>query len=172
MSIPAINPAVATPGVTPAQPARPVDSGTMDEHLARALNAHPEPEKPSGSGTAALSPEPVDHGSHISAKASPEGPGSVLGPDVAVPGRQTEQSLDKDMPVGESKLREALGAVAEQQRRLDEAIELARSGKTFSPQELLSLQARTHRLAFDLNLVSKVAEHISSGMKRTLETQL
>jgi hypothetical protein len=58
------------------------------------------------------------------------------------------------------------------QRDLDRIIQAVASGKRFSNAELLSLQASMYRYTQELELVSKVVEKGTSGLKDVLKTQV
>jgi hypothetical protein len=58
------------------------------------------------------------------------------------------------------------------QRRLDEIIAQARSGKTFRPRELLAMQAEVYRISEELALVNKVVAEGVSGVKRLWNLQV
>jgi hypothetical protein len=58
------------------------------------------------------------------------------------------------------------------QARLDRVFELARSGKTFTPAELLGLQAQVYEASQQLDLASRVVEKATSGVKQVLQTQV
>jgi hypothetical protein len=58
------------------------------------------------------------------------------------------------------------------QRRLDHVLELAQQGKSFTPAELLSLQAQVYRSSQELDLAGKVLDKASGGLKQVLQTQL
>lgn len=49
---------------------------------------------------------------------------------------------------------------------------MAESGRTFSPAELLAMQAYTYRASQELELAGKVVEKATSGLKQVLQTQL
>lgn len=65
-----------------------------------------------------------------------------------------------------------LRGVAEGQREMDRIIRLARSGRSFSPAELLGFQARIYRLSQELDLASKLVEKATSGVKQAMSTQV
>ncbi|MBI3183617.1 MAG: hypothetical protein HYZ28_15880 [Myxococcales bacterium] len=67
---------------------------------------------------------------------------------------------------------EAFDRVAAAQRRIDKVLELAQSGKTFTPAELLAMQAQVYRSSQELDLAGKVVEKATSGVKQVLQTQL
>ncbi len=57
-------------------------------------------------------------------------------------------------------------------RRLDQIIELARKGKSFTPQQLLALQAEMYSLAEQFSLATKAVEQVGSSMKRLWQMQV
>jgi hypothetical protein len=65
-----------------------------------------------------------------------------------------------------------LQGVAEGQREMDRIIRLARSGRSFTPAELLGFQARIYRLSQELDLASKLVEKATSGVKQAMSTQV
>jgi hypothetical protein len=69
-------------------------------------------------------------------------------------------------------LTRALGALGDSQERMQKIVELALSGRQFSPQELLALQAGVYRFSQELELAGKVVEKVTSGVKQTLSTQV
>lgn len=62
--------------------------------------------------------------------------------------------------------------VAAAQKRMDAVLELAQSGKSFSPAELLSLQTQMYRASQELDLAGKVIEKATGGVKQILQTQV
>ena len=66
----------------------------------------------------------------------------------------------------------AVDQVAQAQHRLDRVLALAQSGKTFSPAELLGLQAQVYGASQELDLAGKVVEKATSGVKQILQTQI
>ncbi|MCA2981417.1 MAG: ATP-dependent helicase HrpB [Myxococcaceae bacterium] len=65
-----------------------------------------------------------------------------------------------------------LEQVTQAQARMDQILALAESGKSFSPAELLSLQAHVYRASQELDLAGKVVEKATSGVKQVLQTQV
>ena len=55
---------------------------------------------------------------------------------------------------------------------MDHILELAESGRTFSPTELLALQAHVYRASQELDLAGKVVEKATGGVKQVLQTQV
>jgi len=62
--------------------------------------------------------------------------------------------------------------VAAAQKRMDAVLELAQSGKSFTPAELLSLQTQMYRASQELDLAGKVVEKATNGVKQVLQTQV
>ena len=65
-----------------------------------------------------------------------------------------------------------LGSVINSGTKINKIIELATSGKTFSPTELLAIQAGVYKFSQELELTSKVVEKATDGVKQTLQTQV
>jgi hypothetical protein len=63
-------------------------------------------------------------------------------------------------------------ALEQGQRDLDRIIQEASSGKPFSNAELLSLQASMYRYTQELDLVSRVVEKATTGLKDVVKTQV
>lgn len=65
-----------------------------------------------------------------------------------------------------------LSSVVEAQKRMEHVLRLAQSGKSFSPAELLALQANVYSASQELDLAGKVVDKATSGLKQVLQTQL
>ncbi len=65
-----------------------------------------------------------------------------------------------------------LGRVAAAQARMDRILALAASGRTFSPAELLLLQAGVAEASQTVDLAGKVLDRVSGGVKTLLQTQV
>jgi len=65
-----------------------------------------------------------------------------------------------------------LARVATAQARMDRILALAASGRTFSPAELLSLQAGVAEASQTVDLAGKVLDRVSGGVKTLLQTQV
>ncbi|PTL78404.1 ATP-dependent helicase HrpB [Vitiosangium sp. GDMCC 1.1324] len=65
-----------------------------------------------------------------------------------------------------------LDRVSEAQKRMDHILALAESGRSFSPNELLALQAQVYRSSQELDLAGKVVEKATGGVKQVLQTQV
>jgi hypothetical protein len=56
--------------------------------------------------------------------------------------------------------------------RLDGMLAEARRGRTFSPQELLCLQADAHRFAQSVELTARAVEHGVQGLRQAVQSQV
>ncbi|MEI7706372.1 MAG: hypothetical protein WCK73_17440 [Deltaproteobacteria bacterium] len=56
--------------------------------------------------------------------------------------------------------------------RLDDMLSQARRGRTFSPQELLCLQADSHRFAQTVEFSARAVEHGVQGLRQALNAQV
>jgi len=65
-----------------------------------------------------------------------------------------------------------LARVAAAQARMDRILALAATGRTFSPAELLSLQAGVAEASQTVDLAGKVLDRVSGGVKTLLQTQV
>ncbi len=67
---------------------------------------------------------------------------------------------------------QAMDRVNQAQKRLDHILELAESGRTFTPAELLAFQAHVYAASQQLDLAGKVVEKATGGIKQVLQTQI
>jgi hypothetical protein len=65
-----------------------------------------------------------------------------------------------------------LGRIEGARARLDALLSEARRGRSFSPAELLCLQADAHRLAQAVELAARAAEHGVQGVKQAVHLQV
>ncbi len=65
-----------------------------------------------------------------------------------------------------------LEAVDRARARLDAVLAAARSGRTFTAQELLGLQAEAYRTAQTIDLAAKLAEQGAQAVRQALATQV
>lgn len=65
-----------------------------------------------------------------------------------------------------------LDQVTQAQKRLDHVLQLAHAGKSFTPAELIAMQAHVYRASQELDLAGKVVEKATGGVKQVLQTQL
>ncbi|MGA8892368.1 MAG: hypothetical protein WB493_12415 [Anaeromyxobacteraceae bacterium] len=66
----------------------------------------------------------------------------------------------------------ALRDIETARARIDLLLEQARRGRTFSPQELLCLQADSHRFAQAVELAARTVEHGVQGLRQALQSQV
>ena len=112
----------------------------------------------------------------------PIGPTSASAPAsaalVGAPTRATFGSVLRaqgGVPAGPSFRQVARAAVADVERareRLDAVLAAARRGRTFTPQELLALQADAYRYSQIVEVASKVVEQGAQSVKQAVNTQV
>jgi hypothetical protein len=72
----------------------------------------------------------------------------------------------------QSKLGDMLQKLIGGQDKMTQIMNMASSGRQFSPAELLAMQAGVYRFSQELELTSKVVEKATSGIKQTMNTQV
>jgi hypothetical protein len=72
----------------------------------------------------------------------------------------------------QSKLGDMLQKLIGGQDKMTQIMNMATSGRQFSPAELLAMQAGVYRFSQELELTSKVVEKATSGIKQTMNTQV
>ena len=72
----------------------------------------------------------------------------------------------------QSKLGDMLQKLIGGQDKMTQIMNMATSGRQFSPAELLAMQAGVYRFSQELELTSKVIEKATSGIKQTMNTQV
>lgn len=77
-----------------------------------------------------------------------------------------------DVQKGGSMIQDMVASMEKSQVGLDKLINGGMTGKTFTNQEMLSLQAGMYKYSQELDLTSKVVEKATSGLKDTLKTQV
>jgi hypothetical protein len=73
---------------------------------------------------------------------------------------------------GPAHLRRALVSLVEGERRMDGVIRAALSGRDFSPQELIAIQATVLRHSQEIEVVSRLLDRLTGAVKSTLQTQV
>jgi chemotaxis protein histidine kinase CheA len=58
------------------------------------------------------------------------------------------------------------------QNKMDDIMKMATSGRQFSPQQMIALQAGVYRFSQELELTSKVIEKTTGSIKQTMNTQI
>jgi exonuclease VII small subunit len=71
-----------------------------------------------------------------------------------------------------SSLQQVVNRIKDGQNRLNNLIKESTSGKTYSPQEMLGLQAEISAITTDIQLCSKVVEQGVAGVKQMLQMQV
>ncbi len=69
-------------------------------------------------------------------------------------------------------VRDALVAAVRGEAQLDSLIAAAQQGRTFSPSELLAMQATVFRYSHMVDVVSRATDRLVGGVKQTLTTQV
>ncbi len=87
---------------------------------------------------------------------------------------QTDQLYQKKLseaqqPEGLQKLMHELESGYD---RLNKIVEQIRSGKSFSPQELIALQGEMHQITVELEAVTKVVSQVVQGVRTLLQQQV
>jgi hypothetical protein len=98
-----------------------------------------------------------------------EGAGKAAGGTSEV---QAGERVDSVRAARSQQAVQVLDRVTEAQKRLDNILALAESGRSFSPAELLAVQAHVYRASQELDLAGKVVEKATGGVKQVLQTQV
>jgi hypothetical protein len=111
------------------------------------------------------------------AKQPKPGAGQVTGEVAPHPVKQVQGAqMAKGAPPAKADAKvvaaKAVDQVAEAQKRLDRILALAESGKTFTPAELIALQAQVAQASQALDLAGKVVDKAVNGVKQILQTQV
>lgn len=85
---------------------------------------------------------------------------STVEPLAPVPGRLSTAAL------------QGLQSLERAQARLDGVLAAARSGRTFSPQELMTLQCEAYRFSQAVELSAKLVEQGAQAVKQALHAQV
>ncbi|MHB8872736.1 MAG: ATP-dependent helicase HrpB [Myxococcaceae bacterium] len=130
-----------------------------------------------GKGGPGLAPKGAETALHSPQPAGPAAadPARAQGVGRAAPGKAEVRPGCKVDSVQQARAQQAvkvLDQVTAAQQRLDKVLELAQSGKTFTPAELIALQANVYRASQELDLAGKVVEKVTSGVKQILQTQV
>jgi len=95
----------------------------------------------------------------LQARADDGGPPAVIAPTAPLAAAPTRSGA----PV-----RTMLEGIATAENRIDAIVQAAARGKTFSPGELLALQATVFRYAQTVEVVSRVADRLVGAVKQTM----
>ncbi|HXT98404.1 MAG TPA: hypothetical protein VN853_19055 [Polyangia bacterium] len=100
--------------------------------------------------------------------------GSALGPEVpavAAP-KPTAVPLGPARSATPGPVRAMLERAVGAERRVDALLEAAARGKTFTPAQLLAMQATVARYSQTVEVVSRVADRLVGAIKQTMGTQV
>jgi flagellar hook-basal body complex protein FliE len=90
----------------------------------------------------------------------------------AQPGKCKVEGVTHAEPSKQVTAAKVLDQVNQAQNRMEQILQMAESGKSFSPAELLSLQTHVYRASQELDLAGKVVEKATGGIKQVLQTQV
>lgn len=113
-------------------------------------------------------------GASLSHVGSP-GPASRVSPTETVPtDTKVQQIYEEKKKVAESPegIRQLMGEIEQGYYRLNDLIGQLQSGRTFSPQELIGIQAQIHDLTLQVEVTTKVIAEAVSGLKQLLQQQV
>ncbi|MFH0902350.1 MAG: hypothetical protein V2A73_17090 [Pseudomonadota bacterium] len=103
-------------------------------------------------------------------KAEPElagaGPLCCAGPD---PSATSPRALDSPVT---STLSSVLGGLIKDEQSVNRGLSLAMTGRTFSPQELIALQARVMQYSQVLQISSQLLDKATGAVKQVVSTQV
>ena len=132
------------------------------------VEAPPPPGRPPEGGRAA-----GREGSFASVLDERQGPAPAsAAPAVAVSAGAGAAPTSTRGPAPGSALGAMLERTLETERQVDALLDAAARGKTFSPAQLLALQATVGRYSQTVEVVSRVADRLVGAVKQTLGTQV
>ena len=102
---------------------------------------------------------------------TPAGPTPASRSFGAVLDRATSSSPSAEQ-VARSPARIALDALDRARSDLDAAVAAARTGRTFSPGELLALQSQAYCYSQSFEVASKIVEQATQAVKQAVNTQV
>jgi hypothetical protein len=141
-------------------------------HFGRVLEGVQGPTKHPGplvASEGAPRPAPMERPEATRGTCKAEGVGRASAGTVEV---QAGARVDSVQSARSQQAVQVLDRVSEAQQRLDRILELAESGKSFTPNELIALQAHVYRASQELDLAGKVVEKATGGVKQVLQTQV
>jgi hypothetical protein len=129
---------------------------------------HPSPAPAAPTTTPAVKPPRtfatvLDEGAAL----GPKTPAPSPGPPRAPSGPSAPNHAAPPSPV-RAMLERALGA----EKQVDALLEAAARGKTFTPAQLLAMQATVARYSQTVEVVSRVADRLVGAVKQTMWTQV
>jgi hypothetical protein len=115
------------------------------------------------------------HPSRLSeVRASNEPRARVRGPELNHPSFREvlrTRAADSSPQSGERVLRDAAASIERGERLLEQVIRSARSGRAFSNEELIAIQAGVYRYSQALELAGKLVEKLTGAVRQTLQSQ-
>jgi hypothetical protein len=82
------------------------------------------------------------------------------------------QARNRIQQAQKGSMNKLISSVVKGQGKMDKIMEMATSGKKFSPQELLAMQTGMYRYTHELEMVTKIVEKTTEGVKKTMSTQV
>jgi small-conductance mechanosensitive channel len=86
--------------------------------------------------------------------------------------QQKVQARNRIQEAQKGSMNKLISNVVKGQNKMDQIMEAATSGKKFSPQELLAMQTGMYRYTHELEMVTKIVEKTTEGVKKTMGTQV
>jgi transcription termination factor NusB len=86
--------------------------------------------------------------------------------------QQKVQARNRIQEAQKGSMNKLISSVVKGQNKMDKIMEMATSGKKFSPQELLAMQTGMYRYTHELEMVTKIVEKTTEGIKKTMQTQV
>jgi hypothetical protein len=130
----------------------------------------PPPSRPSGSET-----PPTSKASGFVAVLGEKLPATTTrassAPPTGASGSEPASATRSSTATGPSPVRAMLERAVGGEKKLDALIDAAAHGKTFTPGELLALQANVSRYSQTVEVVSRVADRLVGAVKQTMATQ-
>ena len=86
--------------------------------------------------------------------------------------KERVQARNRIQETQKGSMQKLITNVVKGQNRMDKIMEMATSGKKFSPQELMAMQTGMYRYTHELEMVTKIVEKTTEGVKKTMQTQV
>jgi hypothetical protein len=86
--------------------------------------------------------------------------------------QSNEKAIGHRQKIQSTQFSKSLEGLIDSQDKMSKIMDLALSGRQFSPSDLLAMQAGIYRFSQELDLVSKVVEKATGSIKQTLNTQV
>ncbi len=99
-------------------------------------------------------------------------PEQVQDPQQINPANEVQKTGDIPKVTDMAGLEKVVNQLKSGQNRLNELIKESTSGRTYSPQELIGLQAEIGEIATEIQMYSKIVEQGVSAVKSTMQMQV